>query len=148
MAKKILVADKSKCTGCHSCEIWCSFHHSNEVQPSLARLKVVPLQTVGADSQKGYVVVFTAGRLQIKSESLPAGLYEDDARNVPTTFGAGSLSDAILCYRTTRPDYTLDLSVVRHESADVLPARVEYARLASVLAEDGQMITRVPRNFR
>ena len=111
--------------------------------PKSANLKAMPLQTIGAESQKGYVVVFTAGRLQVKSESLPPGLYEDDARNVPTTFGAGNLSDAILCYRTTRPDYVLDLSVVRHESADMLPARVEYTRLTSVLAEDAQMITRV-----
>lgn len=111
--------------------------------PKSARLKVMPLQTVGAESQKGYAVVFTAGRLQIKSEILPPGLYEDDARNVPATFGAGNLSDAILCYRTTRSDYALDLSVIRHESAEMLPARVEYTQLTSVLAEDGQMITRV-----
>jgi hypothetical protein len=98
---------------------------------------------VGTDAQKGYAVVFTAGRLQIKANGVPAGLHEDDARNVPGSFGAGDLSDAILCYRTTRPDYVLDLSVVRHASAEVLPARVEYVRMTSVLADDGQMVTRV-----
>ncbi len=47
MEKKILAANKSKCTGCHSCEVWCSFHHSQEVQPSLARLKVVSFEDKG-----------------------------------------------------------------------------------------------------
>jgi hypothetical protein len=111
--------------------------------PASGVLNVVPLQTVGTDSQKGYVVGFTAGRLQVRPGTTPDGLHEDDARNVPATFGAGDLSDAILCYRTTRPDYALALSVIRHDAADVLPVRVRSVRMASVLAEDGQMVTRV-----
>lgn len=107
------------------------------------KLKVSPLRTVDAESQKGFVAVFTAGRLQIKPDAVPDGLHEDDARNVPGTFGAGDLSDAILCYRTTRPDYELNLSVVRHDSASVLAARVESVGLTSVLSDDGQMLTRV-----
>ena len=39
--KKILVSDHRKCTGCRSCETWCSFHHSRKVNISQARLKVV-----------------------------------------------------------------------------------------------------------
>ena len=124
-------------------------HHALDVtyqqscDPQASNLKVLPLQTVGTDAQKGYAVVFTAGRLQIKANGVPAGLHEDDARNVPGSFGAGDLSDAILCYRTTRPDYTLDLTVVRHASAEVLPARVQHVWMTSVLADDGQMVTRV-----
>jgi len=107
------------------------------------KLKVSPLCTVDTESQKGFVVAFTTGRLQVKADEVPVGLHEDDARNVPGTFGAGNLSDAILCYRTTRPDYELNLSVVRHDSAAVLAARVESVGITSVLSEDGQMVTRV-----
>ena len=117
--------------------------YQQSCDPQANSLKVLPLQTVGIDAQKGYTVVFTAGRLQIKANDVPAGLHEDDARNVPGSFRAGDLSDAILCYRTTRPDYALDLAVVRHASAEVLPARVEHVWLTSVLADDGQMVTRV-----
>jgi hypothetical protein len=117
--------------------------YQQSCDPQAGILKVLPLQTVGTDAQKGYAVVFTAGRLQIKANGVPAGLHEDDARNVPGDFGAGDLSDAILCYRTTRPDYALDLTVVRHASAEVLPARVQSVRMVSVLADDGQMVTRV-----
>ena len=106
------------------------------------KLKVRPLRTVDTESQKGYVVVFTAGRLQVRADGVPAGLHEDDARNVPGSFGAGNLAEAVLCYRTTRPDYELDLMVIRHDSADVLAARVESVTLTSVLSDDGQMVTR------
>lgn len=122
--------------------------YQQSFDPRSGTLTVHPLQTAGADAQKGYVVAFTSGRLQIKAGPVPAGLHEDDARNVPGTFGAGDLSDAILCYRTTRPDYALALDVVRHDSAEVLPARVEHAWLSSVLADDGQMVTRVDVRLR
>ncbi len=107
------------------------------------KLKVFPLRTVDTESQKGFMVAFTTGRLQVKADEVPAGLHEDDARNVPATFGAGNLSDAILCYRTTRPDYELNLTVVRHDSAAVLAARVDSVGITSVLSDDGQMLTRV-----
>lgn len=116
--------------------------YQQPVDPKAARMDVVPVQTVGADSQKGYIVVFAAGRLQVKASEVPNGLYPDDARSVPGTFGAGDLSDAILCYRTTREDYVLGLSVVRHDSAEMLPARVESVRLTTVESEDGQRVTR------
>jgi hypothetical protein len=117
--------------------------YQQPVDPKAAGMDMAPVQTVGADSQKGYVVVFAAGRLQVKPTGVPDGLYPDDARSVPGTFGAGDLSDAILCYRTTRADYALALSVVRHDSAEMLPARVESVRLTTVESEDGQRVTRV-----
>jgi hypothetical protein len=107
------------------------------------QLKVSPLRTVDTESQKGYLVAFSSGRLQVKAAGVPAGLREDDARNVPATFGAGNLADAVLCYRTTRPDYELLLSVVRHDSAEVLAARVDSVGMTSVLSDDGQMLTRM-----
>ncbi|MEK7354425.1 MAG: 4Fe-4S dicluster domain-containing protein [Chloroflexota bacterium] len=47
MARKILVSDQSKCSGCRSCEVWCSFHHFQECNLTLARLKVVPFEDKG-----------------------------------------------------------------------------------------------------
>lgn len=117
--------------------------YQQPVDPKAGRIDVVPVQTVGAESQKGYIVVFAAGRLQVQAPAVPSGLYPDDARSVPGTFGAGDLSDAILCYRTTRDDYALNLSMVRHDSAEMLPARVDSVRLTTVESEDGQRVTRV-----
>ena len=112
-------------------------------EPSAGTLRILPIQTVGTEAQKGYVVVFTSGRLQVKAENVPETLHPADARSIPATFGAGDLSDAILCYQTAQPDFGLDLSVVRHAVAEVLPARVRSVGLTSVVSDDGQMVTRV-----
>ncbi|MEI6149483.1 MAG: hypothetical protein WCS01_10335, partial [bacterium] len=112
-------------------------------EPAAQTIKILPVRTVGADSQKGYVVVFTSGRLQVRAEKAPETLHAEDARNIPAAFGAGDLSDAIFCFRTAQPDFELDLSVVRHAVAEVLPARVESVAMTSVVADDGQMVTRV-----
>ena len=112
-------------------------------EPTAKTLRILPVQTVGTDAQKGYVVVFTSGRLQVRVEKAPETLHAKDARSVPATFGAGDLSDAILCYQTSQPDFGLDLSVVRHAEAEVLPARVRSLVLTSVVSDDGQMVTRM-----
>jgi len=45
--KKILVADQAKCTGCRSCEVWCSFNHFKDCNPSRARLQVIAYEDRG-----------------------------------------------------------------------------------------------------
>lgn len=35
---KMLAVDISKCTGCHTCELMCSFHHHQEFNPRKARI--------------------------------------------------------------------------------------------------------------
>ena len=70
-------------------------------------------------------MVTCGGRVQVKPKGELEGLKVEDPRNIPAIFGAGDLSSAIQCYRTIRPDYELALSVVRHDSAEVLPASIE-----------------------
>jgi hypothetical protein len=104
---------------------------------------VRPVRAGDAESQAGYLVVRAGTRLQVQPAAVGEGLREENARNVPPAFGAGDLSDAILCYRMSRADTVLELAVRRHQAADVLPAVVRRASLASVVSHDGQMITRV-----
>ena len=47
MANRILVLDQEKCSGCCSCQVWCSFHHFQACSPSLSRLMVVPVDDKG-----------------------------------------------------------------------------------------------------
>lgn len=110
--------------------------------PSAGGVTVHSLQTEGTDRQMGYLVITGGGRVQVEPLEDPTGLKSDDARKIPETFNVGDLSHAILCYRTLRPDYSLDLSVVRHGSADVLPATVRSVRLTSILSTSRQMLTR------
>lgn len=111
--------------------------------PAEKKVKILPLQTVDTDGQRGYLVVTCAGRVQVKPEGGQKGLKLEDPRNIPASFGAGDLSSAIQCYRTVRPDYQLDLSVVRHDSASVLPASISQVRMTTVVSSGGKLLTRV-----
>ena len=110
--------------------------------PAEKKVAILPLQTVDTDGQRGYVVVTGSGRVQVEPAGSLSGLKVEDPRNIPGTFEAGDLSHAIRCYRTIRPDYRLDLSVVRHDAADVLPASIRQVRMTSVLSTSGRLLTR------
>ncbi|MCK5804649.1 MAG: hypothetical protein KAI66_17560, partial [Lentisphaeria bacterium] len=105
-----------------------------------SELSIRPLQTLGTDGQKGYIAVLASGRLQVKPARVPELLRPEDARSIPRRFGAGDLSAAVLCYRTTESDYALGLSVLRHSSAEVLPAQVTSVRIDSVITKDDQSL--------
>ena len=107
------------------------------------RVNVLPLRTVGTEGQRGYLVVTCGGRVQVVPDEGLEGLKLEDPRSIPATFGAGDLSDAILCYRTVRSDYELPLSVVRHESASVLPASISQVRMTSVVSGNRKLLTRL-----
>jgi anaerobic carbon-monoxide dehydrogenase iron sulfur subunit len=47
MAKKILVIDTEKCTGCRKCELVCSVHHTGAWDPARSRIKVLKWDHVG-----------------------------------------------------------------------------------------------------
>jgi anaerobic carbon-monoxide dehydrogenase iron sulfur subunit len=38
---KSFIVDPSKCTGCHRCELWCSFKNHNVINPFLSRIKII-----------------------------------------------------------------------------------------------------------
>jgi hypothetical protein len=107
------------------------------------RVKVRPLKTVDSEGQRGYLVVTCGGRVQVVPDEGLEGLKGEDPRSIPASFRAGDLSDAILCYRTVRSDYELSLSVVRHESASVLPASISQVRMTSVVSGNRKLLTRL-----
>jgi len=48
----LLVADKSKCTGCQRCETLCSSIHDGKVQPFISRIHVSENYNFGQDGPK------------------------------------------------------------------------------------------------
>jgi len=98
-------------------------------------LQITPVKAVGAEQQRGFVVVRTSGRVELTVAQAAGSLQPSEARSVPGRFGAGDLADAALCYATTAADYDLSLRATRHEAAQVLDAEVLEARLTSVVNE-------------
>ncbi|MDH3346277.1 MAG: hypothetical protein OEL75_03745, partial [Kiritimatiellaceae bacterium] len=108
-----------------------------------SELTLQSLKTLGTESQKGFVAVFSSGRLQVTPASVPDTLRTEDARSIPRSFGAGDLSDAVLCYRATERDYIMTLNVVRHNAADVLPAQVQSVRIDSVITQEDHSLNKM-----
>ncbi len=111
--------------------------------PKAGKTKIEPLLAKNVAAQKGYLAIMSGGRLQIQHGEIPNGLREENSRSIPGNFGAGDLSDAIFCYSVTATDYTLDISVIRHSSATVLPATVKNVNMDSVVSADRQIVTRM-----
>ena len=47
--EKILFVDPEKCTGCKVCELICSLHHENEINPMKSRIHVISWEDEGID---------------------------------------------------------------------------------------------------
>ena len=109
--------------------------------PAAGGVRIRPFGTPDAARQTAWLAITGGGRVQVEPRGEVAGLRPEDARSLPDTFGAGDLSGAIRCFRILQPDYLLDLSVTRHETARVLPAGVESARFTTVLSASGKMLT-------
>ena len=117
-----------------------AYQQPRDVKAQSAAL--APLLAVGTEQQKGWLVVMSSARLKIEPTAVPAGFKEEDARSIPALFNAGDLSDAILCYRVTKPDVALNLKIVRHGAAETPPADVQRVRLESALSSDDCLVTR------
>ncbi len=107
------------------------------------RVTIRPLRTLETEAPRGFVAVTGSGRIQVAALEESPALRPIDPRTIPADFGAGDLSAAVKCYETPDPDYALALSVVRHDSADVLPAGIDRVRIVSALSADGTMLSRV-----
>ena len=44
---KVLLIDANECTGCHQCEMACSYHHEGAFNPSKSRIKVFKFDETG-----------------------------------------------------------------------------------------------------
>ncbi|MHC4501863.1 MAG: hypothetical protein ACYTFI_01045, partial [Planctomycetota bacterium] len=108
-------------------------------------LVLVPSKAVGADLQNGHMAVYSTRKVEIApvTEKLTSELQPADARSVGREFGVSGVSDAAYCYASSSADYELPLTAVRHDAAELLQARVVGIRVATVVTERGESISRV-----
>ncbi|MEX2215677.1 MAG: hypothetical protein WD768_16315 [Phycisphaeraceae bacterium] len=107
-----------------------------------------PVKAIGADQQRGHVVVLTTDRVQLGVVSRSPALQKAEPRTISGGFGVRNLASAAFCYSTATPDYALTLGAQRHEAADLLQADVLRTRLYTVVADTGSTITRVIMDLR
>ena len=83
---KALHMDVSQCTGCHQCEMACSYHHENVFNPSKSRIKIFSFPETGRN------VPYTCTQC---SDAWCMQACPVDAISVNTKTGAKEVSDAL-----------------------------------------------------
>ncbi len=118
-------------------------------QPSPAktnRLELVGPEAVNVERETGMLAIEARPPLQVTEKS-PGDLLKMDVQDLSPWAGRPNAA-TVLAYRYLRPGYKLDLEMQRYEEAEVLQALVDQARLTTVVAEDGQMMTEVVLSIR
>jgi hypothetical protein len=127
-------------------------------QPRAARtnaeLAVSGIETLGTERETGFIVMLARPPLQVTPQGASEQLIRIDARELPdwagVSAGAGvSGGEApVLVYRYLRPGWRLALDARRFDEARVLQALADSARLTTVVADDGQMMTEMSLSIR
>ena len=111
------------------------------------------VQTLNVERETGSVVLLAKPPLQVTEKTAPEPLVRIDVRELPAWAGVAAGANAagevpVLVYRYLRPGYALGVEVKRFDEAAVLQALVDNARLTTVVADDGQMMTEMSLNIR
>jgi hypothetical protein len=112
-----------------------------KVQLSPVRCRDVYLQQV-------HTVVFATDRVELSADSTDPSLRPAEARSIPKHFGAGDLSGAAMCYRSTSPELVLTVQAKRHIAAKQVGADVQRTDIVTVVTESGQAIHQVALTLR
>jgi len=105
------------------------------------------VQAIGVERESGYIGVVGRPPLQVTEASATELLTRIDVREMPAW--AGQMDAAtVLAYRYVRPGYALSVRAKRFEEAAVLQALIESARLTTVVADDGQVMTEMSLSIR
>jgi type II secretory pathway pseudopilin PulG len=105
------------------------------------------VQALGVEREAGFVAVIAKPPLQVSDQSAVEGLSRIDVRELPSWAGRPDAA-TVLAYRYLRPGYTVMLDARRYAEAEVLEALIDTARLSTVVADDGQMMTEVSLSIR
>jgi len=105
------------------------------------------IEALGVERETGALAVIARSELQIAPKQASSELFRIDPQELPEWAGRAD-SSAVLAYRYLRPGYKLALSAQRFAPAQVLQALVDEARLTTVVADDGQMMTELALSVR
>lgn len=116
-------------------------------------LTIPSIAAQGAERETGYVLLMTPSNMQLAATRVSEDLLRMDANELPAwvseteKHASGSLSP-VLVYRYLRPGWQLAVSAMRFDEATVLQALLDEAILRTVVADDGQVMTRMTLQVR
>jgi hypothetical protein len=105
-------------------------------------LTLTGLQALDANLQRGYLTLRARGRLETRVSNPPPALQPADWETIPAELRRNlDNTAASQTFRVVDAAFTLPVTVVTHEVAEVLPARVISASLRTLASRDGQLLT-------
>jgi hypothetical protein len=110
-------------------------------------VELAGVQALGVEREAGYVAVIARPPLQVADQGAGELLSKIDVRELPQWPGQPDTA-TVLVYRYLRPGYKLALEARRFDEAEVLQGLIDNLRLATVVADDGQMMTEVSLSIR
>ncbi len=117
--------------------------YETQYLPQEGQVVLTPMNCLQVDQQEGYTVLYTTDRVELSVDSLGSAYRPADARHIPKVFGAGDLSEAVMCLRSVAPDQNLVLQAIRHHAAPQVGADVQQTHITTVLTESGDAIHQV-----
>jgi hypothetical protein len=110
-------------------------------------VELAGVHALGVERESGFIAVAARPPLQVADKSTGEFLTRIDLRELPEWTGRPD-SATVLAYRYVRPGYKLALEARRFDEAEVLQALIDSARLTTVVADDGQMMTEISLTIR
>jgi type II secretory pathway pseudopilin PulG len=110
-------------------------------------VELTGVQALGVEREAGYIAIVARPPLQVSDQSSGELLNKIDVRELPPWAGSQDTA-TVLAYRYLRPGYKLALDARRYDEADVLQALIDNAHLATVVADDGEMMTELSLGIR
>jgi type II secretory pathway pseudopilin PulG len=110
-------------------------------------VELAGIRALGVEREAGYVAIVARPPLQVSDQSSGGLLSKIDVRELPAWTGRADTA-TVLAYRYLRPGYKLALEARRYDEAEVLQALIDNARLATVVADDGQVMTELSLSIR
>jgi hypothetical protein len=107
-----------------------------------AETTVRGIQAADVNLQRGFVTVQSDPRLEVAADPVPPALQPAEWQSIPLVLQRDlPASAATMTYRLVEPSFQLQLKLVRHEAARLLPAKVNNITFNSVVSDDGVMLT-------
>jgi hypothetical protein len=138
---------QNKVVGTHVLTVTWEQPWSVKGQGKEALFDATGVEALGVERETGALAVIAKSQLQIAPKNASAELIRADVQELPDWAGRADDS-TVLVYRYLRPGYKLSLAAQQFAQAEVLQALIDNARLTTVVADDGQMMTELTLSVR
>lgn len=96
---------------------------------------------VGVKQERGYLAVSRAGSIELSPQTLE-GINRVDVKELPEQLRNAMGTPALMAFKYHQHPYRVALALTRHDDHPVLPAIAERGELATVISQQGELLTR------